>query len=164
MSAAARQSKGVPQSREMCWPVLQALVEIGGSGRIREIDERVAVIAGYDEEMQSILHQGGPQTEIAYRLAWARTKLKGLRAVENSSHGVWSITDHGRSLREGDLGKQGHRNGGGDDGTVFDNWRVELLTVIQHVRPDRFEHLCRRILLESGFIQVEVTGRSGDGG
>ena len=30
--------------------------------------------------------------------------------------------------------------------------------------PDAFERLSQRILRESGFVQVEVTGRSGDGG
>lgn len=30
--------------------------------------------------------------------------------------------------------------------------------------PDAFERLTQRILRESGFIQVEVTGRTGDGG
>jgi restriction system protein len=30
--------------------------------------------------------------------------------------------------------------------------------------PDGFERLVQRLLRESGFIQVEVTGRSGDGG
>lgn len=30
--------------------------------------------------------------------------------------------------------------------------------------PAAFERLCQRILRESGFTQVEVTGRSGDGG
>ena len=30
--------------------------------------------------------------------------------------------------------------------------------------PDAFERLCQRLLRESGFIQVEVTGRTGDGG
>lgn len=30
--------------------------------------------------------------------------------------------------------------------------------------PDAFERLVKRMLRESGFVQVEVTGRSGDGG
>jgi len=30
--------------------------------------------------------------------------------------------------------------------------------------PDAFERLCKRILRESGFVQVEVTGKSGDEG
>jgi len=40
----------------------------------------------------------------------------------------------------------------------------KLLTVVQGISPDAFERLCQRILRESGFIKVEVTGRSGDGG
>ena len=32
------------------------------------------------------------------------------------------------------------------------------------MRPEAFERLCQRILRESGFTSVEVTGQSGDGG
>jgi restriction system protein len=32
------------------------------------------------------------------------------------------------------------------------------------MHPSGFERLCRRLLLESGFTKVDVTGRSGDGG
>jgi restriction system protein len=32
------------------------------------------------------------------------------------------------------------------------------------LRPDAFERLAQRLLRESGFTKVEVTGRSGDGG
>lgn len=32
------------------------------------------------------------------------------------------------------------------------------------ISSDAFERLCQRILRESGFTKVEVTGRSGDGG
>jgi restriction system protein len=35
---------------------------------------------------------------------------------------------------------------------------------LQRISPDAFERLCQRILRESGFIEVRVTGRSGDGG
>ena len=34
----------------------------------------------------------------------------------------------------------------------------------QRLSPDAFERLVKRMLRESGFVQVEVTGRSGDGG
>ena len=30
--------------------------------------------------------------------------------------------------------------------------------------PNAFERLCQRLLRESGFVEVEVTGKSGDGG
>jgi len=43
-------------------------------------------------------------------------------------------------------------------------WRDELLDALLEMEPSAFERLVQRLLRESGFIQVEVTGRSGDGG
>ena len=36
--------------------------------------------------------------------------------------------------------------------------------VALNMEPSAFERLAQRLLREAGFIQVEVTGRSGDGG
>lgn len=44
------------------------------------------------------------------------------------------------------------------------NYRVQLLDTILALPPDGFERLCQRLLRESGFQEVTVTGRSGDGG
>ena len=44
------------------------------------------------------------------------------------------------------------------------DWRDDLLDTLQNMPPDAFERLCQRLLRESGFIEVEVTGKSGDGG
>ena len=43
-------------------------------------------------------------------------------------------------------------------------WRDELLSTLLAPRPDAFERLCQRVLRESGFVEVKVTGRTGDGG
>lgn len=44
-------------------------------------------------------------------------------------------------------------------------WREQLHRIlIDEMTPDAFERLTQRILRESGFIHVEVTGRTGDGG
>ncbi len=43
-------------------------------------------------------------------------------------------------------------------------WEDELKAVLFAIEPDRFERLAQRILRECGFTQVEVTGKSGDGG
>ena len=45
-----------------------------------------------------------------------------------------------------------------------EDWKTQLLDVLQSMNPSGFEKLCQRVLRESGFIQVDVTGRSGDGG
>jgi restriction system protein len=49
-----------------------------------------------------------------------------------------------------------------DSGEPF--WKDRLLEVLRALRPDAFERLAQRILREAGFIKVEVTGKSGDGG
>lgn len=43
-------------------------------------------------------------------------------------------------------------------------WNVELHNILLGLTPAAFERLIQRLLRESGFIQVEVTGKSGDGG
>jgi restriction system protein len=44
------------------------------------------------------------------------------------------------------------------------SWREQLLDVLLSIEPDAFERLCQRLLRESGFTKVEITGRTGDGG
>ncbi|MBI1233906.1 MAG: restriction endonuclease [Alphaproteobacteria bacterium] len=43
-------------------------------------------------------------------------------------------------------------------------WTERLLSIMGAMPPDAFERLCQRLLRESGFTKVEVTGKSGDGG
>jgi restriction system protein len=45
-----------------------------------------------------------------------------------------------------------------------DSWKDELLLIIKNIPPDAFERLAQRLLRESGFVQVQVTGKTGDGG
>ncbi|WP_370175520.1 restriction endonuclease [Sphingobium abikonense] len=43
-------------------------------------------------------------------------------------------------------------------------WTDTLLATLKAMPPDAFERLAQRLLRESGFVRVEVTGKSGDGG
>jgi restriction system protein len=43
-------------------------------------------------------------------------------------------------------------------------WQEQLMHALLNLPPSAFERLCQRLLRESGFTQVRVTGRSGDGG
>jgi restriction system protein len=43
-------------------------------------------------------------------------------------------------------------------------WQEQLMHVLLKLAPNAFERLCQRLLRESGFTQVKVTGRTGDGG
>lgn len=44
------------------------------------------------------------------------------------------------------------------------DWRDQLLERVMAVTPFGFEHLCKNLLVKSGFVDVEVTKQSSDGG
>jgi restriction system protein len=67
----------------MHWPTLQAAIALGGSASIAELDAAVIEREQFSAEQQDVLHGDGPQTEIQYRLAWARTYLKGMGLLTN---------------------------------------------------------------------------------
>jgi restriction system protein len=168
----------VPTFDQMMNPLLQALKELGGSGTIEELDDKVAEILSLSDEQLEVLHnpdQGG-LAEVSYRLAWTRTYLKKYGVLENSSRGVWALTQKGRQLdrvnstevkrfvRDVDRKTQAKVDDEIREDETEMTWREELLSVLQKMDPSAFERLVQRLLRESGFIQVEVTGQSGDGG
>ncbi len=58
---------------------------------------------------------------------------------------------------------------GDEDLTESDNdggehWKGELLGVLKSMEPSAFERLSMRLVKEAGFRNVEVLGKSGDGG
>jgi restriction system protein len=182
----------VPQSSEMLWPVLQSVAELGGSGSIGEIVETVIRREGFTDGQQAVLHNDGPETEIGYRLAWARTYLKAMGLLTNSARGVWALTDGGTALVTNPALSDGQRRARvrelwsahladlrkarkarlSPDDDVPDapvsaqerDWKEQLLDQLMAMRPDGFERLASRLLREADFDSVNVTGKSGDGG
>ena len=55
-------------------------------------------------------------------------------------------------------------NDGVDTPDEIQTWREKLKNVLKNLKPDAFERLTQRLLRESGFTQVKVTGKTGDGG
>lgn len=93
------QKEGLPDLAGMMLATIEALREIGGSASIQELDEKVIEIEGLTEEEQSYAMPGDdPRTRVNYYLAWARTYLRRGGALENSSRGVWALTDDGESI------------------------------------------------------------------
>jgi restriction system protein len=173
------QGISVPTFDALMNPLIQALKSLGGSGTIEEINNKTVDIASISDEQLEVLHgpEKSSQTEVEYRLAWTRTYLKKYGVLENSSRGVWALTPRGvqidkvnpttvkRYVRDQDREAR-QISVVQDDYEEPDeiSWRDELLSVLLSMPPDAFERLAQRLLRESGFIQVEVIGRSGDGG
>jgi restriction system protein len=182
----------VPQYNEMLWAVVQAVAELGGSASIGEIVETVIKREAFSDAQQAVLHNNGPETEIGYRLAWARTYLKGMGLLTNSARGVWALTDEGTALLTGPSAtddqhrekvrelwaahlielRKARRARSPQDPDREEaeepagelGWKEQLLAELMAMRPDAFERLARRLLREADFDSVNVTGQSGDGG
>ena len=170
----------VPKYHELFNPLLSALHELGGSGTNTEIYETVADRADIPDAVTEIPHdpEKSNRTELEYRLAWARTYLKKFGLITNSERGVWAIEPDKRevtsvdsdavvaAVREQQRAERDPDPSETDPSTNADeSWQTQLHRVLtQTLSPDAFERLTKRLLRESGFTQVEVTGRSGDGG
>lgn len=115
----------------------------------------------------------------------ARNGLKNIGAIENSARGVWAITDVGRGLDEeetierakawrAEYRRRYHEQRGqtaSDDDDIDQiepdgerDWKDVLIERLMKMTPDAFERLAQRLLREAGFRNVEVLGKSGDGG
>ncbi len=180
----------MPTFDRMMNPLLRALRELGGSGTIDEINQKVYELAKIPDELLEVPHgDAGGQREVDYRLAWSRTYLKKFGALENSGRGVWAIrpdfnadtVDPAHVVREVRARDAGDRQGGpstappevdsGPEKTaealpdeVVHAWQEQLRKLLGRIDPGAFERLIQRLLREAGFSQVQVTGRSGDGG
>ena len=163
-------------------PLLKALRELGGSGSVEEIYDKVVEIERLPESISSQAHdpERSNQTEVGYRLAWARTYLRKFGLLENSSRGIWSLTAKAKQMEKVDpqevvraVRTADKREGAPHEGVetppaeppAEESWKEKLHNILtQRLAPAAFERLVQRMLRESGFTQVEVTGRSGDGG
>ena len=173
-------SAEMPRQVDLMWPILRALEELGGSASIHELNDCVATDLEVREAVLDVIHGTGPQTEFAYRCAWARTRLRHIGAVENSARGVWAITEAGRKIQTAEetlelnrRQQKKYRAGAQDtapqavdagEPSNGDSWQATLLAKLREMEPSAFERLCQRLLREHGFTRVKVTGRSGDGG
>lgn len=177
----------IPTFDELMNPMLAALRELGGSGSIDEIYEKVIALENFPEAIVSLVHdpEKSNLTEIEYRLAWARTYLKQFGHLENSKRGVWVLTQQGRErptivsrevvtfVREEYLKSRKSKQPAESPELLpevgelpsEDTWVQELHRILtKDISPEQFERLSQRLLRESGFVQVEVIGRTGDGG
>ena len=180
----------LPNLPGMMLATIEALRDLGGSATIQELDEKVIELEGVTEPEQAFQmrnHENRPR--VNYYLAWSRTYLKRGNAIENSSRGVWALTEQGSAinrleqtkaiydqvnLEEREKAKAKRHvtketkapieevsDAGPDD---VEDWKGKLLAVVGAMHPSAFERLSQRLLREAGFTKVEVRGKSGDGG
>ena len=150
-----------------------------------DIDGAVASALSLTTEQRAALSRNGRQTELAYRVAWVRTYLRWIGAIDSAGRTLWTTTVSGQAMDCEELESRyksfrrtqrqdgppepangyGDNGGGGDpDPPIELNWKGMLLERLMETSPQAFEHLAGALLQAAGFDDVEVTGRSGDGG
>ncbi len=181
----------VPQHFRFIIPIIEVLKELGGSGRAGEVTDLVIEKLDIPEgELNETIKSGA--SKIRNQIQWARLMLVKTDYLDSSERGVWSLTDKGFKANLSDqdlltlyeLRKQLQRERRKsrttqkglptlDEEDQIDeeeealeptDYRTGLLNILQSISPAGFERICQRLLRESGFEQVTVTGRSGDGG
>ncbi|MCX6146131.1 MAG: restriction endonuclease [Candidatus Kapabacteria bacterium] len=171
--------------KDLLNPTLIALKELGGSANSDEIEEKIIENLNLTNEQTNEIHKGS-RTKLNYQLAWSKNNLKNYGLIENSSRGIWSLTEKGNETKTIDeslllksvFEKNIKKKYGFEKSNLLENeeinfdnseineikWEDELLEIIKNITPDAFERLCQRLLRELGFIDVKVTGKVGDGG
>ena len=166
-------------------PTLIALDKIGGSASLNEINDAVIELVELPAAALDVQYESGAGAVIPDRLSWARSHFKEGGFLASGGRGIWFLTDEGRQAKDWPIDalrrkvaaaikvKHGNRKKdqsaegeipAGSPDAGFADWRDELLARLRAMDPSAFERLCQRLLRESGFVKVEVTGRSGDGG
>ena len=169
-------------------PVIDALKALGGSGQPSEVKDFITEsLKLSDEEISATIKSGG--TRFSNAVDWARFYLAKAGYIDSSKRGVWSLSDEGwayslthdeavalfSSIHKEYVDKRKKAKDEQKPDVVDDDLedeppdelldhRGELMNIIQALPPSGFERLCQRLLRESGFEKVTVTGRSGDGG
>jgi len=174
-----------PKRWQFLVPTLKALKDLGGSGRIDEIRDKIIENLALSDEIVDFSHGDGSRTKVEYELAWARTLLKSINFLENTSKGVWILTKRAQDIdwddnqielmiksfkkeqRELKIEEKKGVRIEEDDFEVVElegNWREKLMKTLKSLNPYGFEKLTQRVLRESGFTNVKITKHSHDGG
>lgn len=166
-------------------PLLDALRDLGGSAKPREASDRIAEnLKLKEDKLNEILDSG--QSRYYNQVAWARQYLAWEGLLDTSQHGIWALSSKGEKTKLNEEQAREiflkwveiHRKARetkeenqiieeqetSDPGEVPVSNTSDLLQVLQNLTPDGFEKVCQRLLRESGFEKVTVTGQSHDGG
>ncbi len=167
-------------------PVVDALRQLGNSGTPSEVRDTVAKNLNLTEEQRDEQNKSGV-SRFHNDLHWVRYYLVKEGYLDSSKRGVWSLTEKGirsnitpemaqeiakkvhdedkLNVQPGDKLDEDEQSAPSSSGeSAAGDHSTRLLDFMRGMAPGAFERLCQRLLREAGFQQVEITGRSGDGG
>lgn len=108
------------------------------------------------------------QSELQYNLSWVRTILKNQGIISKVGKGIWVLGENKPielvAIKKPTVKKIEEKEADEEvsDAEAWKKSAIEIIT--EKMSPSAFERLIQRILREKGFSQVDVTGKTGDGG
>ena len=169
-----------PKQAEIEVPLLEALVELGGEARPRDIYPRVAKRFPHltQEEQEERLENYPSTRKWSNLVQWIRQRLVDLGQIDGSQRGVWKITAAGRARLQAESSSSSaplpspvSLVAAVPASSLRDlvNANVQeiksrLVAELRDLTPRAFEHFCKEFLAHLGYRSVEVTRRSQDGG
>lgn len=162
-------------------PLLDALRELGYSGKPKEVTDKIAENEKLDDKtLETTLKSGVNRFE--NQVAWSRQYLTWEGLLDSTIRGTWTLTEKGKSTyldyeqshalfqkwveihQKAKKNKEKVTEIPEEQEKVDLNAEATLLEVLQSLSPSGFENVCKELLREHGFENVIVTGRSHDGG
>jgi restriction system protein len=164
-------------------PILDVLRNLGGSGTPNEVTDGVAELLSVPESEQEETLSSG-ESRFKNKVHWARFYLAKADLIDSSKRGIWSLTTKGENTnlspdKSLSLFQKIHKQFptkkeittskdseeiAPEKAQEYIDHRTALLEILKSLPPAGFEKICQRLLRESGFQQVVVTGKSSDGG
>lgn len=170
----------MPKQRDMEIPLLKCIDEIGGRGQAKDIYPLVSrsfpnfTKADLDERLSS----GGNKWK--NRIQWVRQTLVSKGEISSPEYGIWAITEKGvhrlkretvtlvnqvtEKFSEVDSPVESAPNFEEvveEYGAAFED---KILQKLLDLSPGQFENFSKTLLAGYGFLDVEVTGSTNDGG
>ena len=157
----------LPKQKDVEIPLLKVLVELGGQGKPKEIFPLVTKQFPEirEEDLAEVLASGN--NKWINRVQWARYELVNKGEMYSPSRGIWAITDKGRQRIEKKAVSESQPSVVNfvELYEEYENsFRSQLLIRLNELSSRQFELFARKLLQVYGFVEVEVTNISSDGG
>lgn len=155
----------LPKQQEIEVPLLEVLVALGGQGKPKDIYPLVTQKFPQirEEDLLETLPSGG--NKWTNRIQWARQRLITKGEMDSPERGIWRITEKGRQRLS--LPPEPVPTAPGFTELYEDyetSFRSRLLDLLHNLSPAQFEQFAQKLLRAYGFVDVNVTQRSRDGG
>jgi restriction system protein len=158
----------LPTRNELMSPTIEAIKKLGGSANTDEIYEKIVEDLQLSDALLEVIDGKTGQSVLKYDLSWVRTILKNKNILTKGGKGIWVLNNSNvitPTIEPTPKIKKNEEKDADEEVEESEKWKKEVIEIItEKLSPSSFERLIQRILREKGFSQVEVTGKTGDGG